>query len=438
MRETLMSEFKTFSFKEELLQNLTDAGYLSPTPIQALAIPHILEGSDLLGIAQTGTGKTGAFVLPILQRLLQHALPLERSRPRVLIVTPTRELCLQIQNVIETFTKNLAIKSVAIFGGVDQEEQVKRLRLGLEIVVATPGRLLDLIQQKQLKLESVEMFVLDEADRMLEMGFIDDIKQLIGLLPTRKQTLFFSATMPKEIEELADRILKHPKKVSATKASTVAEKLEQKVIFCKSAEKFQLLKKILKEENVDRVLVFTRTKIMADHVVEYLAQNRRASKTFHGDMKQPERERALHLFKEGSIKVLIATDMAARGIDVEGISHVINFELPLNPESYVHRIGRTARSGKAGVAISFCDDEEKSILSKIQQTIQMIIKSEKFEGKRENLKLKATGLRKVTPPTPGKSQEKTAYLDHSKRQAPLKEGEKRVHPGFRNQKKKRK
>jgi len=270
------------------------------------------------------------------------------------------------------------------------------------------------------------------------MGFIDDIREIIRLLPSQKQTMFFSATMPEEIEKLADHILKHPKKVSATRASTVADKIEQKLIFCKNADKFQLLKKILKEENVDRVLVFTRTKVTADNIVEYLAQNRRASKTFHGDMKQPERERALHLFKEGSIKILIATDMAARGIDVEGISHVINFDLPINPESYVHRIGRTARSGKAGVAISFCDDTEKGILSKIQQTIQMIIKSEKFEGKREHLKLKSTGLRKVTPPTPGRSQEKTAYLDHSKRQAPLKEGEKRVHPGFRNQKKKRK
>ncbi len=433
-----MSEFTTFSFSKELLQNIAEAGYSSPTPIQSLAIPLILQGNDLLGMAQTGTGKTGAFALPILQRLLERPRPLIKSLPRVLIVTPTRELCLQVQSVVETFSQNLEVKSFAIFGGVEQEEQVKRLRLGLDIVVATPGRLLDLIQQKQLKLESVEIFVLDEADRMLEMGFIDDIQELIRLLPAQKQSLFFSATMPPEIEQLADRILKHPKKVSATKASTVADKIEQKLIYCKNADKFQLLKKILKEDEVDRVLVFTKTKIIADSVVEYLAQNRTAAKTFHGDMKQAERERALHLFKEGSIKVLIATDMAARGIDIEGITHVINFDLPLNAESYVHRIGRTARSGKAGVAISFCDDTEKGILSKIQQTIQMIIKSEKFEGKREVLKFKATGLRKVTPPTPGKSQEKTAYLDHSKRQAPLKEGEKRVHPGFRNQKKKRK
>jgi ATP-dependent RNA helicase RhlE len=437
MRESYMSNFHDLALKNELVHNLTELGHIRPTPIQSLAIPLILSGSDLLGIAQTGTGKTGAFSLPILQHLLLKPKSLAKGTPRVLILIPTRELCLQVTAVIEAYAKNLPLSACAIFGGVEQTEQVRQLREGVDVVVATPGRLLDLIEQKQIRLSEVEVFVLDEADRMLDMGFIDEIKQISTLLPVARQNMLFSATMPIEIENLAAKVLRDPKKVQVAPAATVADKIQQRFILCSRDNKFQLLKKIIKEEKIERVLVFTKTKTTADYVVEYLAQNRTASKTFHSDMKQPERERALNLFKEGSIKVLVATDMASRGLDIEGISHVINFDLPLNPETYVHRIGRTARSGKDGIAISFCDDSEKGILTKIEQTIQLKIKTETFEGKSERLNLKATGLRKVTAPTPGKSQEKTAYLDHSKRQAPLKEGEKRVHPGFRNNTKKK-
>ncbi len=427
-----MSKFEDFSLNPRIIQNLTDQGHQSPTPIQESTIPLLLQGHDLLGIAQTGTGKTAAFSLPILQHLLNRPLPRTKSSPRILILVPVRELALQIQTMMANYAKNLELKSTSIYGGVGQAEQIQQLRLGVEILIATPGRLLDLLEQKQVNLSGIEILVLDEADHMLDMGFIDDIKNILGRLPSAKQTMLFSATMPKEIENLAGKILKKPKKIEQIPEQIVTDKIRQKIIFSNENNKFQLLKKILKEENISRAIIFARTKGIAENIVEYLAQNRKASKAIHGDKRQSEREEAMQLFKDGSINVLVATDIAARGIDILGISHVINFNLPLNVETYIHRIGRTARAGNEGITISFCDDSEKWMLNKIQQEIRSELESEVFKGVLEPLKLKMNGVRKVTPPTPGKSQEKTAYLDHSKRQTPVKEGEKRVHPGLRN------
>ncbi|MFL5785230.1 MAG: DEAD/DEAH box helicase [Bacteriovoracaceae bacterium] len=426
-----MSEFKNLPLTSELLANID---YAEPTPIQREAIPVLIEGHDLLGIAQTGTGKTAAFSLPILQHLVKSPMKRGVGEPRVLILSPTRELCSQISSSLENYGKNLDIKVCAIFGGVGQREQVKSLKAGVDIVVATTGRLLDLLEQKQLRLTKVEIFVLDEADRMLDMGFIDDIMNLVGRLPPKKQTVMFSATMPPEIAKLSHKLLKNPKKVEVTPVSSAVEKIEQRVIICRRDDKFQLLKKILKEEDYELVLVFTKTKNTVDKVVEYLAQNRIASRALHGDRSQSERERALDHFKEGIIKVLVATDIAARGIDVPNVTHVINFDLPLETEAYVHRIGRTARAGRSGKAISFCEDSESNKLEKIQDLIGLELPSKKYQGTPENLNFKGP---KVTAPTPGKSQEKTAYLDHSKRQRPLETGEKRSHPGFKKTKKKK-
>lgn len=430
-----MYNFKSLNLREEILVNLNNAGFINPTPIQWEAIPIIQNGSDLLAIAQTGTGKTGAFCIPVINNLLINHQHKKKREPRVLVIAPTRELCSQINDVIKKFINKTTISSCTVYGGVNQSQQIIHLENGAEIVVATPGRLIDLFKQKLIKLSSIETFILDEADKMLDMGFIDDIEMIDGQLPLKKQTLLFSATVPVEIEKLAKRILSNPKRIEVAPQGTINQSIEQKVFYCKSIEKFQLLKKIVKEEKIERVLVFTQKKSDADNISQYLANNRIASKTFHGDMKQVDRENALQLFRDGSIKILIATNIASRGIDVDGISHVINFDIPNEAENYIHRVGRTGRSGKMGLALSFCDPSEKTKLDNIQQTINHKIKVEKFQGKPENLNLRPTGIRKVIPPTPGKSQEKTAYLDHSKRQKPLKEGEKRIHPGLRNVKK---
>ena len=431
-----MSTFSDLRLNPVLLSNLGHLGYDHPTPIQLKAIPTILEGRDVLGIAQTGTGKTAAFCLPILDRLL---LPSEKKNtPKVLILAPTRELCSQIQASLEKYADKTGIKSCAVYGGVGQGAQVRAIKDGAHIIVATPGRLLDLHQQKLLKFTDIEIFVIDEADRMFDMGFIDDIKEITGRLPAKRQTLLFSATMPEEIEYLAGKILKNPESVEAAPTATVAANIEQRVIFCKRDHKFQLLKKIIKEEVTGLVLVFTKTKNQADSIVEYLARNRMPSRAIHGDKNQNERERSIRQFDEGSIKVLIATDLVSRGIDVEGVSHVINFELPLDPEGYVHRIGRTARAGKSGKAISFCEESEKEKLMAIEELIRMKIKSENFKGVEEAIKPLSSVPRKVQAPTPGKSQEKSAWIDHSKRQK-VGEGGKKIHvnPAFKNKKKKK-
>lgn len=435
-----MIKFSEMGLIDNLLKNLKQEGYATPTAIQEQAIPVLLTGRDLLGIAHTGSGKTAAFSLPILQHLAKNP-PTGAVVPRVLILVPTRELATQILKSLETYGHGLNIKSCAFFGGVKQTEQVKALKNGLDILVATPGRLLDLMEQGQIRLGKIEIFVLDEADRMLDMGFIDDIDLIIEKLPEKRQTIFFSATMPDNVAGLSYDILTNPKRIDTSPQAKTVETISQKVIYCKRDDKFQLLKKILKEEKTELVIVFTKTKNMADKVREYLIHSRIPATVFHGDKDQQDREKALHNFKVGSFKVLIATDIAARGIDVQGVSHVINFELPLEAESYVHRIGRTGRAGKDGIAISFCDENEKSILERIIRLINMQLPTEKFKGTPEapGKWLMDGPIRKVTPPTPGKSQEKTSYLDHSKRQRVVKEGEARaakLHPGFKTKKKK--
>lgn len=431
-----MNNFADLALQSELTLNLKRLGYERPTPIQEKAIPSILEGHDVLGIAQTGTGKTAAFCLPILDRLLKNTE--SKISPRVLILSPTRELCSQILGAVESYAQGTSISSVAVYGGVGQGAQVKAIREGAQIVVATPGRLLDLLEQKQLRLTGIEVFVIDEADRMLDMGFIDEIRDIIGRMPSVRQNLLFSATMPDEIEHLASRILKKPKIVEVAAPSTVAANIEQRVIICKRDHKFQLLKKVIKEEANGLVLVFTRTKNTADSVVEYLAQNRMASRAIHANKNQDHRENSMAQFGDGSIKILIATDLVSRGIDVDNVGHVINFDLPLDPESYVHRIGRTARAGKSGKAISFCEEGEKERLSAIEELIRTKLKTETFQGKNEQLNLAAAIAKKVTPPTPGKSQEKTAWLDHSKRQKLTKDGKKiHVNPALKKKKRKK-
>lgn len=429
-----MSNFNETSLIEPLLNNLKELGYTTPTPIQTEAIPLLLEGHDLLGIAQTGTGKTAAFSLPILQKIIE-------KKSHALILAPTRELATQIHESFEKYGKGLGIRSVVIFGGVGQSAQVKALKDGVNIIVATPGRLLDLQKQGHLKLNNIDTLVLDEADRMLDMGFIDDLHAIIKSLPKDRQTMFFSATMPGLVAALARKILKNPKRVEVTKNSSTALNIDQKVIFCKREDKFQLLRKILKEEERELVMIFTKTKNSADKVKEYLLFHKIPSTVFHGDKTQIDRERALHNFKTGSMKVMIATDIAARGIDVQGVSHVINFELPMEAESYIHRIGRTARAGHDGVAITLCDDSEAPNLERIEKLINKKIPTEKYKGTPEQSgKWNQEGaIRVVKAPTPGKSQEKTAYLDHSKRQRVQEEGKKKPsHPGFRNNNKKKK
>ncbi|NUN04900.1 MAG: DEAD/DEAH box helicase [Bdellovibrio sp.] len=346
---------------------LKEAGYETPTPIQLAAIPVILEGHDLLGIAQTGTGKTAAFSLPLLQNLAKSKTRLESRRPRALILTPTRELAIQIHENIVAYGKHLKIKAAVIFGGVGQGSQVNALQSGVDILVATPGRLLDLYQQRHLYLDKVEVFVLDEADRMLDMGFMQDIKKILPMLPKVRHNLFFSATMPHEIQKLANNILVNPRKVEVTPTSSTAEKVEQSVMYVDKKDKMDLLLHLLKDNELFRVLVFVQMKFGANKVVDRLVKAGVAAAGIHGDKSQSARQRALEDFRNGDIRVLVATDIAARGIDIDGITHVINFELPHIPESYVHRIGRTARAGASGKSIAFSTLEEKSFLYAIEK-----------------------------------------------------------------------
>lgn len=375
-----MLKFNELPLNETILANIAEVGYETPTPIQAQSIPPLLERKDLLGIAQTGTGKTAAFTLPMLQHLMGRNFSLTPCEPRSLILAPTRELASQIKENLDNYGKNLKVKSAVIFGGVGQAAQVAALRNGLDILIATPGRLLDLMNQGHCKLNRVEIFVLDEADRMLDMGFIHDIRKVIAKLPEKKQTLLFSATMPSEIAGLAHKLLKNPTKVEVTPPSTTVERIDQRIIFCQKAHKYQLLRKILGDEGVNLTLVFTRTKHGANKIVDYLNHHKIETAAIHGNKSQSAREAALANFKSGKIKVLIATDIAARGIDVDGVTHVINFDLPTEAESYVHRIGRTARAGKDGDAISFCDETERDALARVQKTIGKKLPTETFVG----------------------------------------------------------
>lgn len=368
-----MSDFKSLKLLPEIMEAIEKVGYKNPTPIQAQAIPHLLEGKDLLGIAQTGTGKTAAFTLPILNRLGTSKKKARPARMRCLILTPTRELASQINQNIQDYGKNINIKSTVIFGGVGQRPQVQAMSRGQDFLVATPGRLLDLMGQGHILYDQLEVFVLDEADRMLDMGFFNDVKKIIAKLPKEKQTLLFSATMPKDISNLANSLLKNPVRVEITPEASTVDKIDQKINFVDKTNKPLLLESILKDNTIKTMLVFTRTKHGANRVVKHLDSFLIKSAAIHGNKSQGARERALEDFKRGKIRVLVATDIAARGIDVSNITHIVNYDLPDDPKSYVHRIGRTARAGREGMAISFCDPNERGLLKDIEKTIKQSI-----------------------------------------------------------------
>jgi ATP-dependent RNA helicase RhlE len=352
---------------EPLLQAISKEGYAVPTLIQEKAIPFVLEGKDILGIAQTGTGKTAVFVLPILQMMQQKPKFVCRASPRVLVLAPTRELASQIGDSFAAYGRFLKFRHTVIFGGVGHFPQIKALASGVDILIATPGRLIDLFHQGKLKLKDVEFFVLDEADRMLDMGFVHDVKKIISMLPHKRQTMFFSATFSKEISELAGRLLTNPVRVEVTPQATTVEKTEQKVLFVDSYNKDKLLLSLLKHEHLKCVLLFTRTKHKANKVAYVLTNHGINCDAIHGNKSQSQRELALRNFKSGHTRVLVATDIAARGIDIDNISHVINYEIPNEPENYVHRIGRTARAGASGTAYSLCAAEEVSFLRNIER-----------------------------------------------------------------------
>jgi ATP-dependent RNA helicase RhlE len=358
--------FEQFHLSKSILRAVTEEGYQEPTPVQQASIAEVLAGRDLMATAQTGTGKTAAFALPILDRL--HGRPAAVSGSiRALVLTPTRELALQVETSLRVYGRYLPLKSAVVLGGVSQDSQVKALRKHPDILVATPGRLLDLMNQRQVRLDHVEILVLDEADRMLDMGFIQDVRRIVSKIPNNRQTLLFSATMSGEIIGLAGDMLSNPVRVETTPPASVSRNIDQKVLFVDQANKGLLLAEILKGKDVRRALVFTRTKHRADRVMRHLSGHGISTDAIHSNKSQNARQRALLAFDKGKITVLVATDIMARGIDVEGISHVINYELPNDPESYVHRIGRTARAGALGTALSFCDASEVLMLKGIEK-----------------------------------------------------------------------
>ncbi|MBW8880242.1 MAG: DEAD/DEAH box helicase [Asticcacaulis sp.] len=371
----MTKKFSDLGLSPTLLLTLEREGYVTPTPIQAQAIPHLLSGHDLLGIAQTGTGKTAAFALPIIQHLLANRKLPSPKMVRTLILSPTRELASQIADSFKTYSKGMGLQIATIYGGVKYGPQYKALLGGLDILVATPGRLIDHIEQKTVDLSAVEYFVLDEADQMLDLGFVKPIRQVASRMKGKRQNLFFSATMPKEIGILASELLTDPKKVEITPEATTAERVEQSVIFVEALRKRALLSEMYAEDALARTLVFTRTKRAADRVAAYLQAGGVECAAIHGDKNQSQRERALQAFKAGKLRALVATDIAARGIDVDNISHVINYELPNVPEAYVHRIGRTARAGKSGISITLCSDDERKFLKDIERVTRQRIPS---------------------------------------------------------------
>jgi len=370
--------FSALRLSAPVLKALAEEGYEKPTPIQAKAIPPALEGRDVLGCAQTGTGKTAAFTLPIIERLTKlgelaapgHGAPARKpGRPHALVLAPTRELAVQIAESIGTYGRHARCKTATVFGGVGQNPQVQALKAGVDIVVATPGRLLDLIQQGHCSLAEVRILVLDEADRMLDMGFIKPIRQITGMVPAKRQTMLFSATMPKEIVHLADSLLREPVKVEVTPVASAAPKIDQWVVHVPRTLKQSMLERLLESDDATSVVVFTRTKHGADRVMRRLVRAKVDAAAIHGNRNQSQRQRALGAFKDGSIRVLVATDVAARGIDVDDVSHVINFDMPVEAESYVHRIGRTGRAGATGKAIALCEPAERGALNAIEKLI---------------------------------------------------------------------
>ena len=396
-----MTNFDGLGLVEPLRLALKAENYLKPTPIQVRTIPLLAEGKDLLGIAETGTGKTAAFALPILQRLSLQRLPRTPGAPHALILAPTRELAGQIAERFGAYGRRLPLRTAVIFGGVNQHHQVKALKAGVDILIATPGRLLDLCNQRHVRLDKVSILVLDEADRMLDMGFIRDVQKIVSLCKRERQTLLFSATMPPPIAKLAHEILDNPVRVDIAPPKVAVDRISQRVYFVGAKEKRALLENLLTDRRMDRVLVFTRTKRGADRVCRNLVQAGMSAVALHGNKAQNARVRALEAFRSGHVRILVATDIAARGIDVPNISHVVNYELPNEPESYVHRIGRTARAGAEGAALSFCDQTERPYL----QAIERLMRSTVSVGEH---RLAVTPAAESTPrpngrtPTPGK------------------------------------
>ncbi|AHF14738.1 DEAD/DEAH box helicase [Niabella soli] len=364
--------FNNLQLIAPLLKALSEAGYTTPTPVQEKSIPVILQNRDILACAQTGTGKTASFALPLLQLLHQEPEAANKNC-RALILVPTRELALQVAESFSDYGKYLPLKHVAIFGGVSQHQQVKALREHVDILIATPGRLLDLMNQRHVSLNGIKHLVLDEADRMLDMGFITDVQKILYRMPAQRQTIFFSATMPPEIQHLSDSLLKNPEKIAITPPSTTVELIQQSLYYTEKQNKSSLLLHLLKDETITSVLVFARTKYGADKIAKNLTRAGIRAAAIHGDKTQSSRQRSLLNFKTGAVRVLVATDIAARGIDIDDMGYVINYELPNQPETYVHRIGRTGRAGAAGTAISFCDYEEKIYLRDIQKLIKQTI-----------------------------------------------------------------
>jgi len=377
--------FDELQLLKPILRAVHEQGYDTPTPIQEQAIPPLLDGRDLLGIAQTGTGKTAAFALPILDFLASEPMPTRPRRPSVLIMTPTRELASQIGDSFATYGRHVNISHTVVFGGVGQAPQVRAMTHGVDVLVATPGRLLDLMEQGHIDLRDIEVFVLDEADRMLDMGFIHSVRKVLAKLPNDRQSLLFSATMPRDIVDLANSILHEPLRVEVTPPATTVDRVEQSVLMVEKADKRKLLGEILDDRAFERVLVFTRTKHGADRVVKHLRRIGQSADAIHGNKSQNARERALEGFKSGRVRALIATDIAARGIDISDITHVINFDLPNEPESYVHRIGRTARAGREGIAISFCDTDERAYLRDIEKLIRCDVRIERDHAFRSTI-----------------------------------------------------
>jgi ATP-dependent RNA helicase RhlE len=379
--------FEDLKIIDPILKAVKDKNYTEPTQIQERAIPLILKRNDILGSAQTGTGKTAAFAIPIIQLIHQIEGKNQEQKPtlRALIVTPTRELAIQIDDNIKGYGKNTIIKHTVIFGGVKQHKQVERLKKGVHILVATPGRLLDLIDQGYIRLDTIKIFVLDEADRMLDMGFINDIKKLLKLLPVKRQSLFFSATMPDNIVKLSNNILKNPKKIEVSVVSSTAETVQQFMYYTNRTTKMNLLLDILKSKEIEHVLLFCKTKRGADKIAKNLIKSRIKTAAIHGDKAQNQRQKALKVFKEGALRVLVATDIAARGIDIDKLKYVINYDVPNLPETYVHRIGRSGRAGEEGVAISLCEPEENAFIKDIEKLIKQkikVIKKQSFPANR--------------------------------------------------------
>ena len=366
-----MTDFASLGLIKPLLRALEQEGYKTPSPIQGKSIPLLLEGRDIIAVAQTGTGKTASFALPILQYLAEGEERAKSKRPNALILAPTRELAIQIEEGFVTYGRHLNLRSTAVFGGVPLGKQIATLARGVDILVATPGRLMDLMNQGKVFLDEIDVFVLDEADRMLDMGFIHDVRKVAAKLPSERQTVLFSATMPATVATLAKTLLEDPARVEIAPESTTVERIEQSVFFVAKQNKSKLLREVLYNEEMTRVIVFTRTKHGADKVVKHLESEGVKAGAIHGNKSQNNRQKTLKAFKNGEIRALIATDIAARGIDVDDVSHVINFELPHEPESYVHRIGRTARAGNDGQAMSFCEVDEHPLLKDIQKTIRM-------------------------------------------------------------------